>query len=109
MDLPINNKLLEIVCSEEDIAYLGLFGSRVRGEAKTTSDLDVLVDFQQPKSFFQLARTKEKLEKIFNKKVDLVLKTALKQELKTSVMKDLVTIYGQIWFTVPSWYLNCFS
>lgn len=75
--------------------YLGIFGSQARGEAKPSSDVDILVDFDQPKSFFQLARIKEKLEKVFNNRVDLVLRTNIKEQLKPHIMHDLITLYGQ--------------
>jgi len=52
-----------------------------------------LIDFKETKSFFELARVQEALEKIFNKKVDLVLKSNIKSSLKPYIFNDLTTIY----------------
>lgn len=95
MQLAIDSTILTSLCKQEDIAYLGLFGSQSRNEATSSSDVDILVDFNNTKSFFELARVKEKLEKTFGKPVDLVLKSTIKEQLKPYIMKDLVTIYGK--------------
>lgn len=95
MQISINQNLINTICDQEGIAYLGLFGSQARGDANKSSDVDLLVDFKQTKSFFQLARIQEKLEGAFDKKVDLVLNTSIKEPLKPYILKDLVTLYGK--------------
>ena len=81
------------MCDRENIAYLGLFGSYARGEAHKKSDIDLLIDFNDTKSFFQLTKIQEAFENIFKKKVDLVLKDNIKESLKSYILKDLVTLY----------------
>lgn len=93
MKLSINQKQLESICNEQDISYLGLFGSQVRGDARQDSDVDILVDFPQTKSYFALARVQEALQNMFNKKVDLVLRTNIKPRLKQHILSDLMTLY----------------
>lgn len=93
MQLKIDQKRLEAICNEQNISYLGLFGSRVRNEASKDSDIDVLVDFSETKSYFELARLKHALENIFNKDVDLVLKSNIKPQLKDNIYRDLATLY----------------
>ena len=93
MQISIDHQLINSICLEEDISYLGLFGSNARGDARKSSDVDILVDFNNTKSYFQLAQVQEKFEKIFQKKVDLVLKTAVKNHLKSYIAKDLITLY----------------
>jgi len=95
MKLSINQKNLIDVCQSNNISYLGLFGSYSRGEEKKTSDIDLLVDFKETKSLFELARIKFSFEKIFHKEVDLVLKNSLKVELKTYIFNDLQTLYEE--------------
>ena len=43
------------------IAYLGIFGSWVRGEQTAGSDLDLLVDFDGPIDLFAYVRLQEEL------------------------------------------------
>jgi predicted nucleotidyltransferase len=81
------------LCNREQISYLGLFGSVARGEQSTSSDVDLLIDFPQVKSFFELGKIQDKLEKILNKQVDLVLKNNIKTDLKVSILKDAITLY----------------
>ena len=97
MKLPINNDIIASICRQEDIAYLGLFGSYARGDAKDTSDVDILVDFTTTKSFFQLSKVQQKLEGYFHKKVDLVLRTAIKENIKPYIYHDLQILYEERW------------
>lgn len=91
--LSVSPSDLAQVCRRLDINYLGAFGSRVRGNNQPDSDLDLLVDFNQPKSFFELAKAKFRLEKILGGQVDLVNKNNLKPILKPYIYQDLVTLY----------------
>lgn len=75
------------------IDYLGLFGSSARGETTPESDVDLLIDFNEVKSLFDLARIKLSFQDILGKKVDLVLRKDIKKTLKPYIMKDLITVY----------------
>ncbi|MDO8497884.1 MAG: nucleotidyltransferase family protein [bacterium] len=86
---------LKIICNKQKITYLGIFGSQSRGDATSKSDIDLLVDFQDTKSYFELAHIQDELENVFGKKVDLVMKTNMKESLKPYILKDLVTVYEQ--------------
>lgn len=93
--MKINETAIKNICLKEDISYLGLFGSQARGEAEKNSDVDILVQFNDVKSFFELSRIKDQFEAVFGKKVDLVLKSAVKESIRGYIEKDLVTLYGQ--------------
>ena len=63
------------------VKKIGLFGSYVKGKEKKNSDIDFLIEFESvdfDKYFFML----KLLEKLFQKKVDLVIEKDLKPELK---------------------------
>ena len=53
------------------VKRIGLFGSLVRDEAANKSDIDLLVDFEV-KSFDNFIELAFELERIFNRKVDLL-------------------------------------
>lgn len=93
MNILIDTDELKAICTRENIKYLGLFGSYARGEAHSTSDVDVLIDFVDTKSYFQLAKVQEELEDIFKRKVDLVLRSKIKVSLKPYILKDLMPLY----------------
>lgn len=86
------NKLKDI-CSQHNLTYLGLFGSYTRQDHRPNSDVDVLIDYSIPKSFFELSGIKSDIENLFNRNVDLVLKRNIKPILTPYIKRDLVTIY----------------
>ena len=68
---------------------IALFGSSVRGEYLPTSDIDLLVEFRKGnKDFFNFIRCKFYLENIFNHKVDLVMKSAVKPRIKEQIFQQ---------------------
>jgi len=72
------------------VASLSIFGSVARGSAGPKSDIDMLVEFNKPVSFFEFLDLKEYLEKIFERKVDLVTVDALKPQLKKQILDEAV-------------------
>jgi predicted nucleotidyltransferase len=75
------------------VIEIGIFGSYVRGEATLTSDIDILVDFEQEgKTFDNYIELKYFLEELLGIKVDLVMKGVLKQELRDIILKETVYV-----------------
>jgi uncharacterized protein len=72
---------------------LALFGSFARGEGKDTSDLDFVVEFNK-KSFDAYMDLKELLERLFNRKVDLVISDAVKPRLRSSILAEAIHAAG---------------
>ncbi len=90
----IINKLRElkpILFSEYSVKEIGIFGSYANETNTEESDIDILVEFDKPIGwkFFSLELY---LEKIFGKKVDLVTKNALKDQIKSHILNQLVYI-----------------
>lgn len=75
------------------VRSLGLFGSAVRGEAKPTSDLDFLVEFEDP-SFDAYMGLLEYLETLFGRPVDLVLANMLKPRLREPILRETLHAEG---------------
>lgn len=71
---------------------LGVFGSYVRGEQKKGSDLDILVEFQEPVGLFKFMELEEFLEKNTGVKIDLVSKKALKPRIGKHILEEVVNI-----------------
>jgi uncharacterized protein len=55
-----------------------LFGSVARGDDKPDSDIDLLVDFDQDSSLFDLMRMTRELEELLGHPVDVVSAAGLK-------------------------------
>ena len=63
------------------VLKIGLFGSFLHGSATKVSDIDFLVTLDKP-TFDHYMDLKFFLEKLFNRKVDLVLENNLKPALR---------------------------
>ena len=74
------------------VKEIGIFGSVARGEQTATSDVDVLVEFSEPVSFFAFLDLEDFLARTLGKKVDLVTKRALKPSVKNKILKDAVYV-----------------
>lgn len=85
------------LCQEEDLAYLGLFGSYARGEQREDSDMDFLYEFKPglKKSYFDVAHVKQKLEAITARPVDVTSRIHIKPQLKSSILTDVITLYEE--------------
>jgi predicted nucleotidyltransferase len=73
-----------------NVKVIGLFGSYVRGEQKKGSDVDILVEFQEPIGLFKFLELEEHLSDLLGKKVDLVSKKALKPRIGQRILAEAV-------------------
>ncbi len=73
---------------EYSVKEIGLFGSFLDESFDDESDIDLLVELEKPIGwkFFSLEIY---LEKIFNRKIDLVTKNALKEQIKENILKQV--------------------
>jgi len=81
-------ELKPILNKEYAVKEIGLFGSFADGLYDENSDIDIIVELEKPIGwgFFSLEIY---LEKIFGRKVDLVTKNALKEQIKDSIIKQI--------------------
>jgi predicted nucleotidyltransferase len=71
------------------VRKIGVFGSYVRGENTEDSDIDILVEFDEP-TYHNFMALIEFLESLFNKKVDLVTNNSLSPYIRPWVEKEVV-------------------
>lgn len=76
---------------EFKIKQLGIFGSYSRKEQTIDSDLDILVELDDPLGF-GFVRLAFKLEKLLNMKVDLVSRGAIKPRVWKYIEKDIIYV-----------------
>jgi predicted nucleotidyltransferase len=83
----IQDSLTEIItlCKLHNVKSISLFGSAAKGEMQPNSDIDFLVQFSEDieildyaDNYFSLL---EKLEKLLDKKIDLVSRKSLKNPI----------------------------
>jgi len=82
------NELKPELYKSYSVKKIGIFGSFVSGEANNESDIDIIVEFEKPIGwkFFTLEIF---LEKQFGRKIDLVTKNALKDQIKESILNQV--------------------
>ncbi len=92
----IEQKLAEI-CQSNDVTFMAIFGSYVRGEQKRGSDLDIAIEYEpgRKKSLFDLLDLEERLTRVFRKKVDLGIFHNLDPHVVGQVKKDMKIIYEE--------------
>jgi hypothetical protein len=74
------------------VKELSLFGSFVRGEQTEASDVDVLVEFDESASLFDLVRLSLFLEDQLHRKIDVVPKDSLRMEFRENILRERVTV-----------------
>jgi len=75
------------------VRKLGLFGSYAVNKAKNRSDIDILVEFDQP-TFDNYMDLKFYLEDLFKTKVDLVMMDTLKPAIKSRILEEVQLVSG---------------
>lgn len=76
------------------VTRVRVFGSVARGEALASSDIDLLLNFApgQTPGLLHLMRVKEVLEKLLDRRVDVVLESSLRPPLRGEILADAVDV-----------------
>lgn len=93
------DKILKTIENHKDllrrrfkVKEIGIFGSYVRGEQKKTSDVDILVEFEETPTLLEFIELENYLSEILGIRVDLVMKRALKPRIREIVLKEVVYV-----------------
>ncbi len=73
-----------------DVKNIGIFGSFVRNENTEMSDLDILVEFNNPIGLLKFIDLKMTLSKLLGVKVDLVMKSSLKPIIGKKILDEVI-------------------
>jgi len=85
-------ELKPIIVARYKAREIGLFGSFVRGQQSTSSDIDVLVEFEEEADLFDLIGLTLYMEEALQRKVDVVPKRALRVELRDTVLHEMIAL-----------------
>ena len=74
------------------IKDIGLFGSYIRNEQYLTSDVDILIEFEEDAkiSLLEFVGIENYLSDLLGVKVDLVEKSALKPRIGKRILKEVI-------------------
>jgi len=72
------------------VKKIGVFGSYVRGEQTSDSDIDILVEFEEnQETLDNYMDLKFYLEDLFARRVDVVISSVIKEALKKSIVESV--------------------
>lgn len=74
------------------VREIALFGSFVRNEQSFTSDIDLLVEFEEEADLFDLVALGQFLEERLQRKVDLGTKQSLRMEIREQIFREMAVI-----------------
>jgi len=83
---------LPALAARYGVASLGLFGSFVRNEQRSDSDLDILVTFRETPGLLSFIALEDHLSELLGVKVDLAMRDALKPHIGKRVLAEVVPV-----------------
>jgi uncharacterized protein len=99
--LGISLKILREFCQEKQIIELALFGSILRDDFNSDSDIDLLVKFAPEAhiSLLGMIKIENELKKILNRDIDLVSKKAIENSKnwirRCNILESAEVIYAE--------------
>jgi len=102
MDNPVSTKediITLLLAKKENVRALGakrlgLFGSFVRNQQSPTSDIDMIVEFEQGrKNYDNFIKLAYFLEELLNRRIELVTYSSLSPYLKPHIQKEIEYIH----------------
>jgi hypothetical protein len=92
LDIPAIKKKSIPELKKAGVLRSALFGSFARGEAGPESDVDILIEFPEDKTLFDLIDLEENLKSALGRKVDVVTYRSLHHLLRDQVLREQVPI-----------------
>jgi uncharacterized protein len=83
---------IQALAHKRGLRNVRIFGSVARGEAKRSSDVDVLVDLAPGTSLWNLVGFKHDLEEILGRRVDVAVASGLFREIRPDVISDAISL-----------------
>jgi predicted nucleotidyltransferase len=94
--IEVEEAKLADLCRRYQVRELAMFGSAARGEMRSDSDIDLLVEFmpEVEVSLLEHAGLMLDLSALLGRKVDLVSKRALKPLIRDSILREALPVYA---------------
>lgn len=92
----VDEAKLADLCRQYRVKELSVFGSAARGEMRTDSDIDLLVEFipEAKVDLLDHAGLMLDLSKLLERRVDLVSKKGLRPLIRASILEEARLVYA---------------
>ena len=94
INLHVDSEELNSVCHKYGVSTLSVFGSTVRGDRRSDSDVDILVTFSKRIGLLGLVALERELSQFLGKKVDLLTEAAISPYLRDRILKERQVVYA---------------
>lgn len=91
--IPFDIEMLNKFFKDQPVRKAYLFGSYVRGDYKSDSDVDFLVELEKSVDLFRFIKIKLQLEALLQKAVDLISVKGVSERIKPTIDSEKVLIY----------------
>jgi predicted nucleotidyltransferase len=94
--IDVSATALADLCRRYEVKQLSIFGSLSRGEARSDSDADVLVEYRTPhhQSLFEFMDLQKALTGLFGRQVDLVSRNGLSPYIGPTIIREARPFYA---------------
>lgn len=83
----------KVISNTYGVVSIAVFGSYAKNKQKKRSDIDIFVELKEKyKTFDNFMELKFFLEKIVGRKIDLLIKESIREELKPRIFKEAVYV-----------------
>jgi hypothetical protein len=83
-------KLRPDIETKYNVKIMGIFGSFVKGKYNQKSDIDILVNFNDKATLFDLIGLSIFLQEKLKREIDIVPIEDLREEIKENILKEVV-------------------
>ena len=80
------------IAADHGASNIRVFGSLARGDARTDSDVDLLVDLEKGRSLLDLGALLEDLKRLLGREVDVVTEKGLRSRIRQRVLREAVSL-----------------
>lgn len=84
--------LIRTIGSKHGATNIRVFGSRARGEATESSDLDLLVEMEPGRSLLDLIAIEQELERSLGVNVDVLTPGSISPYLRDEILREAVPL-----------------
>ncbi len=85
-------ELLPSIKEQYNVKEIEVFGSYVRSEENSSSDLDILVTYSKTPSLLQFVNLKNYLSDSLGLEVDLIMRESVKPNLSENIFKETLAV-----------------